>query len=325
MTHAHWVALPTLGIMASVAGGQEAAQTTPHPGPGITAAFVTHHGSFALHGPSGRAIYVRPIDPHNAHESVLTWNSDNGGIVWYLDKSTAYYVGFGAFPDCYWHHPVVFGYFSNKDFVWWYVGSSKRYLLPPRLETGSLDPLRVRPVESASLQNTQRASVRDARVVLLLPQGATLTVNGEAMAVKSETPRFVAPKLEVGTTYAYDVEAKVRRGGTTSVARREVLVRAGEDLVVDLREVSPASVAKGVGQAVRAGVEKSTRPGAHLHDSRSSGWGRRSIENSKQAHMPVGNDVHVDLSAPAHNAKPLNRSPHSVASAPAARLDATRP
>ena len=68
-----------------------------------------------------------------------------------------------------------------------------------------------------------------ATVVVRLPAGARLTVDGTPTHSTGATRSFQSPPLEPGRTYHYTLEAEVVQGGQTLTVAREVAVRAGQD------------------------------------------------------------------------------------------------
>jgi uncharacterized protein (TIGR03000 family) len=73
-----------------------------------------------------------------------------------------------------------------------------------------------------------------ARVILTLPEGATLTVNGQDVEAVAGTQTFMTPDLEPGQDYYYTIRANVVRDGQTVAVNRQVAVRAGQQSEVNL-------------------------------------------------------------------------------------------
>jgi uncharacterized protein (TIGR03000 family) len=73
-----------------------------------------------------------------------------------------------------------------------------------------------------------------ARVILTLPEGATLTVNGQRVEAAAGTQVFVTPDLEPGQDYYYTIRANVVQDGRTVAISRQVTVRAGQQSEVNL-------------------------------------------------------------------------------------------
>jgi len=73
---------------------------------------------------------------------------------------------------------------------------------------------------------------KPALIDVLLPADAELEVDGYKAKAMGETRRFETPPVELGFTYAYTVKA-TWRGHTIE---RKIRMRAGETIVVDLRQ-----------------------------------------------------------------------------------------
>ena len=75
-----------------------------------------------------------------------------------------------------------------------------------------------------------------AVITIYLPAGAKLSVDGKpvnASGVKS----FVTPALEKGYAYYYEVTIEVERDGKPEVERRRLVLRPGESVHADYRDV----------------------------------------------------------------------------------------
>ena len=81
---------------------------------------------------------------------------------------------------------------------------------------------------------TETASIR-----VRLPADARLTFQGVVTAPTGGDRRFVTPPLEVGRNYYYDVEATWNEGGRPVRESRQVQVRAGDRLDLDLLKPAP--------------------------------------------------------------------------------------
>jgi len=87
-------------------------------------------------------------------------------------------------------------------------------------------------------------AVAQATLTLALPRDATLTVNDEPTAVRSDRPVFIAPGLKPGRKYAYALKATFTRGGKVQSVSRRVTVRAGDQIQVDLTTPPVATAAR---------------------------------------------------------------------------------
>jgi uncharacterized protein (TIGR03000 family) len=92
-------------------------------------------------------------------------------------------------------------------------------------------------------RTSQKASPRQATVVVHLPAEAKLYVDGKSANLTSKTRSFVTPELQKGQDYYYTVKAEVRRDGVTREHSQRVFVRAGTVAHVDLDPLNPVDVA----------------------------------------------------------------------------------
>jgi uncharacterized protein (TIGR03000 family) len=65
--------------------------------------------------------------------------------------------------------------------------------------------------------------------VVIVPEQAVLTVDGNATQSTAAIRRFTTPELQPGKTYHYNLEARVTVQGKTEVLSRIIEVRAGEE------------------------------------------------------------------------------------------------
>ena len=68
----------------------------------------------------------------------------------------------------------------------------------------------------------------EATIVVHLPQGANLTIDGQATQSRAATRVFHSPPLEPGKTYSYTLRAEANRDGHFVNTKKTVDVRAGE-------------------------------------------------------------------------------------------------
>jgi uncharacterized protein (TIGR03000 family) len=67
-----------------------------------------------------------------------------------------------------------------------------------------------------------------ATILVSVPAGARLIVDGTPTTSTSEFRTLVTPALEVGSTYVYTMTVEVVRDGQTMVQSQQVNVRGGE-------------------------------------------------------------------------------------------------
>lgn len=76
-----------------------------------------------------------------------------------------------------------------------------------------------------------------ANVTIQVAEGASLSVDGQAIAISGTSQTFNTPALESGRVYYYEMKATASKDGKSLVASKRVAVRAGETVSVDLREL----------------------------------------------------------------------------------------
>jgi uncharacterized protein (TIGR03000 family) len=85
-------------------------------------------------------------------------------------------------------------------------------------------------------KETKKVSVAaPATIIVNLPAGARLLVDGAPTTSVSETRTLVTPELEFGSTYVYSMRAELVRDGRTVVQTQDVNVRGGETSTVQFQ------------------------------------------------------------------------------------------
>jgi uncharacterized protein (TIGR03000 family) len=72
-----------------------------------------------------------------------------------------------------------------------------------------------------------------ARILVSVPAGARLIVDGVATSSVSENRTLVTPALQVGATYYYTMQVEIVRDGRRVVETQDVAVRGGETSTVE--------------------------------------------------------------------------------------------
>jgi uncharacterized protein (TIGR03000 family) len=80
-----------------------------------------------------------------------------------------------------------------------------------------------------------------ARVTVLGPGAARLTVNDVELGTVESRRSFETPRLESGRRYYYTIKAEVSDAGQPRVATQRVYVEAGKNVTVDFRELTSAA------------------------------------------------------------------------------------
>jgi uncharacterized protein (TIGR03000 family) len=99
-----------------------------------------------------------------------------------------------------------------------------------------------------------RVSPNAARVIVRVPAGAAVTVNGQQLDLVGTEQVFVTPDLNPGRRYTYVFMAEAMRDSERVTLRKRVTVQAGREAIVDLRELRPMSRAQPVGNRARVTV-----------------------------------------------------------------------
>lgn len=87
-----------------------------------------------------------------------------------------------------------------------------------------------------------------ALVVVNLPEGTKLYLEGALTKGEATLRAFITPELEAGSTYSYTLKAEVRRDGRIETHTRTVYFRAGNEIRVNFvtaPEAMPAAVRNG--------------------------------------------------------------------------------
>jgi uncharacterized protein (TIGR03000 family) len=82
-----------------------------------------------------------------------------------------------------------------------------------------------------------------ARLRVLLPADATLTIDGQPTRSTTADRLFVTPPLAADKVFHYDITARFSRGDESVTIERRVAVRAGEETTVRLGLPETAAVA----------------------------------------------------------------------------------
>jgi uncharacterized protein (TIGR03000 family) len=86
------------------------------------------------------------------------------------------------------------------------------------------------------LPNPKKAQIAaPATIIVSLPAGARLSVDGTPTNSASEVRTLVTPNLEVGSTYVYTMRAEIVRDGQTVAQTQTVNVRGGQTSTVQFQ------------------------------------------------------------------------------------------
>lgn len=115
---------------------------------------------------------------------------------------------------------------------------------PPAIATATaLSSVRgvpsVMPDEPAPLPTTATAPTMERATLLIrVPAGATLTVDGRKIEASSAETTFRTPPLPAGREFSYLLKAEILRDGRPESLTQKVTFRAGERLTVDFGSMS---------------------------------------------------------------------------------------
>jgi uncharacterized protein (TIGR03000 family) len=111
------------------------------------------------------------------------------------------------------------------------IGTTLRPLTSPFYSPAAPGQTLVPPPGEAAAP--QQADSR-ARIWLRVPADAAVWFEGIKTRQTGAERYFFSPPLAPGVTYAYDVEARWKEGGKPVERQRQIVVRAGDSLRVDL-------------------------------------------------------------------------------------------
>jgi uncharacterized protein (TIGR03000 family) len=97
----------------------------------------------------------------------------------------------------------------------------------PGPEPVRIDP-KTMPKEKSKKEEEEVSDTAPATIIVMLPAGAKLMVDGNATRSTSDRRTFITPALEMGSDYVYTLQAEVMVDGQVSVQTRDVTVRSGE-------------------------------------------------------------------------------------------------
>ncbi len=95
-------------------------------------------------------------------------------------------------------------------------------------------PSQAKPVVIPEVNFQSGTGETRAQILVNVPDGATLFVNGVQMSTKSGNRNFVTPELASGKTHHYDFQWKIGTGTTTQVGEKTIEIQAGKMYTVTL-------------------------------------------------------------------------------------------
>lgn len=195
-----------------------------------------------LHAP-GVVVPVQRWSPASTDYHCLLWNDwspaffpgiygPGWGGWWYMyfghTYSPCYSPRLHSYPYCHYTHPY-FNYPLDSVNQHWYIGlgNNTRPMVDYWAPRGPASAAAARPAP--------------AKVIVTLPEDATLIVNGQATELASGERSFTTPELKPGKDYYYVLKAEVVRAGEVKTVTKEVSVAAGRESRVHLELPSGAT------------------------------------------------------------------------------------
>ena len=151
----------------------------------------------------------------------------------YSGTYTLYAGYYGAFGTSVYSTPLVpgtLGILANQS------GPSadfKAQVETPEIKPNPPQP-QTKPVVVPEVSFQPQMSKNRAELIVEVPEGATLFVNGVQISAKSGKRSFVTPELATGKTHLYDLKWKIGTGSTARVGEKTIEVHAGKMQTVSL-------------------------------------------------------------------------------------------
>lgn len=99
------------------------------------------------------------------------------------------------------------------------------------------------PMPEKAAPDKKAALPAPAKLIVELPADAKLYVDDQYIKSASDRREFNVPPLEQGQAYYYMVRVAVERDGQTVSQTKRIIVRAGEEVVANFKDVGVASLA----------------------------------------------------------------------------------
>jgi uncharacterized protein (TIGR03000 family) len=151
----------------------------------------------------------------------------------------AFFFGFG-YPGFYGYGYPYYGYYPYYDSGYygyrdpWYYGYRQPYA--PYYDTPYIYPTPPSNYEIPVMPYADPVAHINVRV----PANAELWFEGEKTTQKGEVRRFDSPPISPGQDYTYEIRAKWREGDHDVTQTRSVVVRGGQQAVVDFTQPARA-------------------------------------------------------------------------------------
>jgi uncharacterized protein (TIGR03000 family) len=124
---------------------------------------------------------------------------------------------------------------------WGCYGCYGGTIISPYMMTPASPPREPLPPPKKDGSDESKAQTR-ARLIVELPSEATLYIDDQKMNTTSSRRVFNTPELERGETYYYILRAEVVREGSPVTVTKRVIVKPGEEIRADFRDLAAPSV-----------------------------------------------------------------------------------
>jgi uncharacterized protein (TIGR03000 family) len=91
---------------------------------------------------------------------------------------------------------------------------------------------------------TESLAPSKAKLIVEAPAGAKLYIDDRSMTTPSEHRVYQTPTLAPGQTYYYEVRVEVNRDGKALSQTKRVLLRAGQEVRADFKDMETTATAK---------------------------------------------------------------------------------
>lgn len=100
------------------------------------------------------------------------------------------------------------------------------------------------PAPKKDVKEPPKEDLGQARIIIDVPQGAKLFIDGKQMKTEGSKRVFRTPTLNATQTYYYEVKTEVVRDGKTYTDSKRLVFRAGQDVTASFQEPVIATAAK---------------------------------------------------------------------------------
>jgi uncharacterized protein (TIGR03000 family) len=176
-------------------------------------------GCTASHGCHGGGLFARHRERNCQCNASYGYGCSHGAVT---GCSTGCYGSQGCHGGLFTHRQSCHGYTGACYAPAACCGTGVIVAPPPGVK-----PMpKSEPVQAPKKEEAQTSA--PATIIVTLPVGARLTVDGIATKSTSERRTLVTPALEVGSTYVYTLRAEMTSNGQALAQEQQVTVRGGQ-------------------------------------------------------------------------------------------------